>query len=123
MIRYIIMGKFRRRTRRRNKSKKGTRMKGGGPPAETTFEYDTSYKLDEIIIKNITNGANGAHKWPNSIIEYNKSNTEYDSDGTYDLKKKFVDNYMQSCFRKLLENAGIDERHTHIIKHKRRRRC
>ena len=124
------MGKFRRRTRRRNKSKKGTRKNGGmfsgtmfsgtmfgsrkAPPAQTTFYYNNNYNLYGKTIKNITYGAEGVHKWPDSIIEFSKPKYEYASRGIYDLEKKFVDNYMQSCFHKLLEKAGIDEHHTHI---------
>ena len=123
------MGKFRRRTRRRNKSKKGTRKNGGmfsrtmfrsrkAPPAQTTFHYDNNYNLYGKTIKNITYGAEGVHKWPDIIIEFNKPKnkpkSEYASGGIYDLKTKFVDKYIQSCFRKLLEKAGIDKHHTHI---------
>ncbi len=100
------MGKFRRRTRRRNKSKKGTRMNGGlfsRRNRAAPVEYDTTYKLDErYIIKNITYGAKGFHKWPDNIIEFNDynhyGNKNYDGkqtdkhgkDGKWDLEKLLV---------------------------------
>lgn len=68
MIRYIIMGKFRRRSRRRNKSKEGTRKNGGtlklpqfslfkrlDPVGYLIYNYDKlEDKLKNLIINNQT---------------------------------------------------------------------
>ena len=123
------MGKFIRRTRRRNKSKKGTRMKGGtfsGWNRAAPVKYDTTYKLDErYIIKNITDGAKGFHKWPDSIIEFNdynyygninyygKQTNKHGKAGKWDLEELLVE-YITPRFRELLEKTKIDKTHTHI---------